>query len=95
MPADRLLLTHRTGLRMQIPQSEATLAHIPPLNLMFQFLFLHPFQEKEKIVKAVVKQENAVTAMQAIARAPVLQSSHQCCLFGPLCWARSSQVDNE
>jgi len=31
-------------------------------------------QEKEKIVKEVVKQENAVTAMQAIARAPVLQS---------------------
>ena len=29
-----------------------------------------PPQEKEKIVKEVVKQENAVTAMQAIARAP-------------------------
>ena len=27
-------------------------------------------QEKEKIAKEVVKQENAVTAMQAIARAP-------------------------
>ena len=34
-------------------------------------------QEKEKIVKEVVKQESAVTALQAIARAPSQVRSEQ------------------
>ena len=36
-------------------------------------------QEKEKIVKEVVKQESAVTALQAIARAPSQVRSEQQC----------------
>ena len=57
---------------MQIPQSEATFGTHSACESNFPLLFL---QEKEKIVKAVVKQENAVTAIQAIARE--LLSSHQ------------------
>eukprot|EP00434_Breviolum_minutum_P033719 symbB.v1.2.029838.t1/scaffold3307.1/size59352/5 len=75
------LLMALNGIEMKElnPERFRELLKARPVRLRMQ---IPQSEEKEKIVKAVVKQENAVTAMQAIARAPVLQSSHQCRLFG-------------
>ena len=72
-----------------------------PLRTTNQNSFSHvliPFsrysavQEKEKIVKEVVKQESAVTALQAIARAPSQVHSEQQCAACAACHGEMVQI---